>query len=288
MRIIILIIISANSFAGIDLKHADELASQNLKESEKELLSQLNKVENNSEKCEVLWRLARVYLLMGEPISSKDEKRPYYTKGKQYAEEAIKANPNNPQGYMWHSANVGREGQTKGIKDQIAIVPIVTGDLSSIFDKIHVLNLSEAWQALSEMYYKHPFKSNDAAENYARKAIMCIPANEARLTSYAYFAELLYNRGDSASKRKSMIDDYVEKFKKNYDSNIDKYGYFEGSLGSSYIPKWSKKSLGSMSDKEEALDIVNYAINIYKNLQVKTKDDEKDYNTLLKYKKEWE
>jgi len=277
------------SFAKIDLTSADDMfkKAENYQSCEKELQKQLTLADNNTEKCEVLWRLARVNLLIGEDKTSKEEKRPFYTKGKEYATEAIKADSGNPNGYMWHSANIGRESQTKSLKDQIAIVSVVTEDLSMILDKLGATEMSEAWQAMSEMYFKHPFKSNDAAINFGRKAAMTIPSDEIRLATYIYFAEILYDRNNSASKRKSEIDNNVAEFKKTYKTNIDKYCFFEGSLGSSYIPKWSSKSLGSISDREEALDIVNYAMNLYQKKEAKTPRDNSDYRILVSYKEKW-
>ena len=116
---------------------------------------------------------------------------------------------------------------------------------------------------------------------------MCIPKDESRFSSYAYFAELLYSRNNSASKRKSTIDGEVENFKKSYKSNLEKFEHFEGSLGSSYIPAWSTKSLGSLSDREEAKAIVEYAIKLYNQKSEKTSRDIADYKVLTSYKEKW-
>jgi len=167
------------------------------------------------------------------------------------------------------------------------IVSIVTDDMTTIMDKLGVLNISEAWQAMSELYYKHPFKSNDVAASYGRKAMMCIPKDESRLSTYAYFAELLYSRNNSASKRKSNIDEEVSEFKKQYKSNLEKFEHFEGSLGSSYVPVWSTNNLGSMSDREEAKAIVDYAIKLYNQKAEKTSRDKADYKVLAGYKEKW-
>lgn len=282
-------LLAYNCNAAIDLTLADEMyKTEKLSECETELLAQLEKATTPSEKSEVYWRLSRIQVIKGEgSSSSKEVLAAIYAKGKDYADKAIAANPKNANGYMWHSANTGRASQLKGLSEQMKVVSIVTEDMKTIMDQLGVLNISEAWQAMSELYYKHPFKSTDVAVHYGRKAMMCIPKDESRFSSYAYFAELLYHRNNSASRRKSDIDSEVAEFKKNYTSNLEKFEHFEGSLGSSYVPVWSTKNLGSMSDREEAVAIVNYALKLYGQKSTKTSRDMADYKVLVGYKNSW-
>lgn len=285
----VLFILSPDVFAAVDLSTADRLYKNGqIKESETELVSQLGYATTDAEKSEVYWRLARIQVAKGEGAKlSKDQLTAIYAKGREYADKAIAADSKNPNGYMWHSANMGRASQLKGLSEQIKVVSVISDDITAIIDRLGFLDISEAWQAISELYYKHPFKSNDVAAAYCRKAIMCIPKDESRFSSYAYFAEMLYSRNISAAKRKSLIDGEVAKFKKAYESNLEKYEHFEGSLGSSYIPVWSTKSLGSMSDREEAIAVVEYAIKLCNQKTDKTPTDQEDYKVLSSYRNKW-
>lgn len=231
---------------------------------EQTLLEMLPQAENSTEKANVLWRLARVEYVLGEAQTDKMKRREIFNRGVAYAEQGIQENPREPQCYMWHCANVGRECQTHPLMEQAKAVPAMTKDLSKILNSLSP-RLSEAWQALSEIYYHHPLKSNDSAINYARTAALYVPAGESRITTYLYLADLLYERNLSAEKRASQVADHSAKLEKMKGSaNIDRYALSDGMQQS--IP-WTSKALGTLSDREEALAVAEYAMSRYRACQ---------------------
>lgn len=244
----------------------------------------LRQAETPDEKSEVLWRLSRVCLMLGEGSPEKEIKRDLFNKGINYAEEGIRYAPENINCIMWHCANVGRECQTHSLMDQAAAVPVMMKDLTCILDELGETEFSEAWQALSEIYYNHPFKSKESAINYARKAATCIPSDELRLSTYIYLATQLYERGWSAKKRKSASSSNSVRYNKENKSNIDKYAYFDGDGRT--LP-WTGKPASESSDKEEASAIIEYAISLYEKGGDLTHTDHKDYKELLKIKEQY-
>lgn len=231
---------------------------------EQTLLEMLPQAENSTEKANVLWRLARVEYVLGEAQTDKMKRREIFNRGVAYAEQGIQENPREPQCYMWHCANVGRECQTHPLMEQAKAVPAMTKDLSKILNSLSP-RLSEAWQALSEIYYHHPLKSNDSAINYARTAALYVPAGESRITTYLYLADLLYERNLSADKRASQIADHSAKLEKmKGGANIDRYALSDGMKQA--VP-WTSKALGALSDREEALALAEYALSRYRACQ---------------------
>lgn len=231
---------------------------------EQTLLEMLPQAENSTEKANVLWRLARVEYVLGEAQTDKTKRREIFNRGVAYAEQGIQENPREPQCYMWHCANVGRECQTHPLMEQAKAVPAMTKDLSKILNSLSP-RLSEAWQALSEIYYHHPLKSNDSAVNYARTAALYVPAGESRITTYLYLADLLYERNLSADKRASQIADHSAKLEKmKGGANIDRYALSDGMKQA--VP-WTSKALGALSDREEALALAEYALSRYRACQ---------------------
>lgn len=231
---------------------------------EQTLLEMLPQAENSTEKANVLWRLARVEYVLGEAQTDKMKRREIFNRGVAYAEQGIQENPREPQCYMWHCANVGRECQTHPLMEQAKAVPAMTKDLSKILNSLSP-RLSEAWQALSEIYYHHPLKSNDSAVNYARTAALYVPAGESRITTYLYLADLLYERNLSADKRASQIADHSAKLEKmKGGANIDRYALSDGMKQA--VP-WTSKALGALSDREEALALAEYALSRYRACQ---------------------
>jgi len=231
------------------------------------------------EKSEVLWRLSRACLLIGETKEGKDIRREWFAKGIDYANKGIKENPGSEQCYMWHSANVGRDCQTRSLKDQAAAVPVMMKDLETILEKQGRTNCSEAWQALSEIYVNHPFKSTDSGINFARKAAMTVPSDELRISTYAYLAGLLRKRDWTASKRCSQMERNAGNLG-GAATAIDKTALLDGSLGAGFKPVWAASTLGEMSDAQEADAIIDWAKRIFKSCKTPSEIDKVDFSKL--------
>ena len=73
------------------------------------LAGMLSQASSGKEKAEIYWRMSRVCYALGEISETRDDKRLHYGAGTRYGEDAIKADPNNPDGYVWHCANMGRD-----------------------------------------------------------------------------------------------------------------------------------------------------------------------------------
>ena len=252
----------------------------NYREVHDSLVVMLDRTFPGKDKAQVYWRLSRTALMMGENAQGKAEKRIFFTKGIEYAELGMKEDSWSRECYMWHCANLGRDCQTRNIMEQAAAVPKMMKDLTTILDKMVAVDYSEAWQALSEIYYNHPMKSSDAALAYARKAATCIPSDELRISTYTYLAQLLYKRNNSARKRELEAGQNCEEFNKSYSSNIDKFAYYNGTK--SYMP-WSVKPYSSLSDREEAALVASYARGVYTSCSNPTPLDKEDYNKLVEF-----
>ena len=247
---------------------------------EKTLLEMLPQAENGAEKASVLWRLARVNYMLGDAQTDKLARRERFNQGMTYAEQGISANPRDPLCYMWHCANAGRECQTRPLMEQAKAVPAMTKDLTTILNQLDP-RMSEAWQALSEIYYHHPLKSNDTAINYARTAAAYIPKDELRVITYQYLANLLYERNWSAEKRAAQVNDHRSKLAKmGGAANIDRYALSDGMQLSC---PWTAKALGAMSDREEARALAEYAAASYRACANPGPVDRQDYKALQEW-----
>jgi len=235
------------------------------------LESMLETVSTDVERSQVLWRISRVYLVLGELQQDKEQKKPYYAKGIEYALQAIEADPQNPAAYMWHCASVGRDCQMKPLMEQAKAVPVMMRDLEMILDKLGFVNYSEAWQALAEIYYNHPFKSGDAAINFMRQAVKTIPSEELRISTSVYLAQLLKKRDWSVQKRSSVSAQNASAYVRAK-TNIERCSFLDG----------ADKRYGEISDKEEAASIISDALSRYLKASRHSAVDEKDYKELLK------
>jgi tetratricopeptide (TPR) repeat protein len=76
---------------------------------------------------EVLWKLSKVYVDIGEhlPANTKEEKKKQlemYEKAREFAELAIKVNPNGSMGYTRRAIALGRIALFKGVWESIDLV----------------------------------------------------------------------------------------------------------------------------------------------------------------------
>lgn len=278
--------VSAAGIRAADFSRADRLFSVEGKYSEclTELEGLLAGVSAPGEKAAVLWRISRVCVVMGQSAPDRDSQLAMYRKGIEAGEKAIAADPANADCYMWHCANVGRDCQLRSLKDQIAALPAMTGDLEKILNGLGRTDCSAAWQALAEIYYNHPFKSNDTAINFMRQAVLTIPAGELRLSTWGFFAKLLSERNWKASKRASEAASHAGPFKSGYKNNIDRYSRLDGRFGPSDKAPWTSAPLWSMSDREEALAVISYAMALYGKSSRKQPGAAQEYKELEKLK----
>lgn len=260
-------------FAGVDRLFTEA----KYVECEKALQEMLPQAEPGHESSEVLWRLSRAVLLQGDEASTVKAKREFYTRGIEYAEKAIEEDPKNPEAYMWHSGNIGRDCLTRSLTEQAKASGKVQKDLTIILNRLGKSKHSSAWHALAELYWRHPFKSTDAAVNFARRAVATIPSGEVRLITCNLLADILLDRGWGADKRAKEAAGNAEKFQ-SAKTNIDKYGFYDGSAPQ--LP-WVKGSLGEMTDREEALAVLRYAQSRYNAYPETHAFEQAEYKNLL-------
>jgi tetratricopeptide (TPR) repeat protein len=96
-----------------------------------ERLQQAEKLDQNN--YEVLWRISRSYVDIGEHLpgktdADKEKQLEYYQKSLNYAEAAIKANPNESNGYLRRAIANGRVALFKGVWSAIDYVKQVKTD----------------------------------------------------------------------------------------------------------------------------------------------------------------
>ena len=291
--LLVMLLVAAMALAALDFKSVDDLydsGTDNQKVYDT-LQSLLKEAKTAEEKSEVLWRLSRVCVDLGDKLDEKDKNGKFaiYTEGENYALQSIAEKPNY-LAYLWKCANIGRYGQTKGVMDSLGKVKPMKADLKVITDDFKVVNSSEAWYTLAVLNDSVPgILGGDsvAAISYMRAACDTIPAKYIYGGTYKALAEMLYNRDWSADKRAKEIKKMQGKWDKETKSNFDKYAYYEGATGADATPVWVNTKLSAMSDRQEALVILKYAQNIYNSRSKHTAGDEKNYKEIEELIAKW-
>lgn len=259
-----LLFVSTNLFSGIDFKEVDDLHRMDkIDQSNAILEKQLQTATSPSDKSEIYWRLSRSQVAIGDKKESDKDKIEQYELGIEYAEKSIELK-DNWNGYLWKLSNIGRKGQTEGILNSLSAAKRMRGDLRVILDDFNMLNSTETWYVLGNLYTSVPggfisFGNKDFGISYYRVAVDTIPNNVVYPNHYKELAKALYNRNWSKNKRSSEIEKMYSSWNSNK-SPYDKYAYYEGKDKGENIPYYSSVALNQMSDRQEAVMVLNYAI----------------------------
>jgi tetratricopeptide (TPR) repeat protein len=85
--------------------------------------------------CELLWRLARVYVCTGE-VRENGEGEPFFKKAEEYARRCIRADSTKAEGHTWLAATLGYLALHASTTDQVRL----TNDLHAEIEKALVLS----------------------------------------------------------------------------------------------------------------------------------------------------
>ncbi len=290
--LIALLLVSTPLFAAFDPTEADALFDTDYFDEAKALLLEaLPKATTAPEEAEILWRLARVMVSIGDEIDKEDKAGRFaaYEEGEAYAITSIERNP-TANGYLWKCSNVGRWGQTKGPLNSLSKARGMLADLTVIINDFGALDSTETWYILSSLYYELPpvisFGNNDWAISYARIAMEHIPSHLLYPGHYERLAEELYNRNWSASKRTRELAKMQKKWEKACD-NLVRYRYYEGAKSGANTPFYSSVPLTAMSDRQEAEMLLSYIIAKYDVFPYIKRADTRTIKKLIELRDSW-
>jgi tetratricopeptide (TPR) repeat protein len=84
---------------------------------------------------EILWRLARVYVCMGE-VSDESSRQPLFKQAESYARNCIRADSTKAEGHTWLAGALGYLALEEGMRQQV----ILTRELKAEVEKALTLN----------------------------------------------------------------------------------------------------------------------------------------------------
>jgi len=246
MVLLALILVIAASAVALDdaaVARSDELYEEDrTSESIDALEAALATAQNGAERAEVLWRLSRATLAIGEALeddsADADLVLETYERGERYGIQAVEADPDSHLGYYWQSANIGKWGQAKGI-------------LNALFKATPMRNLLQqainrqpdhagSYYVLGQLYAEVPgvisFGNDDYAVGLARKSIDLhedeLASGEADEVEHDYYIQLashLMQRGWNERKRDRELPEKRDSFSAASD-RLEQGWYYEGTV----------------------------------------------------------
>ncbi len=251
------------------------------------LTSSLKEASSDSEKAQILWRLSRTKLTITDEendkgmlnkdgllasygdYSAKDKPSPDDTTSAFYYAYASLLLEETPNGYHWLSSAVGRCGQVRGALNSLGKAAGMRDlEIKALEDFASFDLETDSWYVLSVLYKSLPgspisFGNNNSAISFMRKCIATMDLkNRTNGTNYLELAEQLYERGWSQSKRSKEFQSFLKSYNKALQKNlgcVEINKYYEGYANELGEPFYVKARLDEMSDKSEAISLMEYA-----------------------------
>jgi hypothetical protein len=234
---------------------------------------------NDQEKAAILWRMARTKLSITDDIpeesSYKEARLDGYGEAESLAQQSIDLNP-TPDGYHWLSSAIGRIGQVNGPLNSLSKAKPMLQLIEKIQNDFNA-DMSDSWYVLGILYSALPgaplsFGNNNYAISYLRRCLDTQDnVNRCNLTNYLELANQLYDRNWNASKRSKEFDKMQDKYNKESVPS-EKMKFYEGRDGKDTGAFYCSASLSTISDRQEAVVILQYALSVYESRSAYNKD----------------
>lgn len=274
------LLLSLSLFAAFDASYSDRLFynQHDYQADYNYLQKELPGARNDSEKADILWRLSRTVLTITDDIDEGDKEARLsgYNEAQSLAEQSIAVKP-TANAYHWLASSMGRIGQVNGPLNSLSKAKPMLGHLETVQNEFGA-DMSDSWYVLGVLYKSLPgapisFGNNNFAISYMRRCLDTQDnVNRTNLTNYLELSDQLYDRNWDANKRGKEAD----KMKKNYDKQsvpTEKMKYYEGVNGRNTKAFYSSVALDKMSDRQEAVMLLQYALAVYNSRSVKLESD---------------
>ncbi|UCF99406.1 MAG: hypothetical protein JSV89_07660 [Spirochaetaceae bacterium] len=272
------------------LERLDQLhEAEDYKQVKSTIESSMAEARSGAEKAEMYWRLARVWLNLGDEAEDNgivdEELLAYFERGEAEAQKAIDADPNNHLGYYWKSANIGRWGQIKGILNSL----FKAKSLRDLLQQAVVVEPEHAdsYYVLGQLFEQVPgfpvsFGDKDFAVSLGRKSLdlheQQVKAGIEDEINYDFYTEMakhLWERNYPATRRTREQAKKLSKYKSASDP-MEKNFYYEAVV-----------SLKDMSDRDEAMELINWVIGELQRLPKRTDSQNDDLEEAREVLESW-
>jgi hypothetical protein len=244
------------------LERADEMDKAERHQEALRLLETALAGEAGAARAEVLWRLSRVSMKLGDDAERSGargaEILPIFERGEQYGQLAMDADPRDFHGYFWKSGNAGRWGQTKGVLQALS----KAGEMRKLLTTAAGLAPGDkgSYYVLGQLYREVPgpplsFGNTDTSVNLGRKALdmmeVEIRSGKEDKPDFDYYTELgksLHKRNWSTQRRARAVAENRPRYQGARDE-LTRAQYYESTL-----------TIPAISDREEARTLVSRAL----------------------------
>ena len=107
-------------------------------------------------KYDVYWKLSRILYYIGEHTEKKKDKKAIFDRGVYYAEKAVEADPEKPDGHYWLGVNHGKVGETRGVLKSLSLVKPIKNAMNKVIELDRSYEDGGPDRVLGRVFYKLP------------------------------------------------------------------------------------------------------------------------------------
>ena len=158
-------------------------------------------------KYEAFWRIARIHYYIGVHTEKKKDKKAIFSQGVYYADRAVEAEPEKPDGYYWQAVDNGKVGETRGVLKSLSLVKPIKNALNKVIELDRAYEDGGADMVMGRVYFKLPGiagGSKKKSREHLDKAFEYGP-NDATLRFYMAETYLALKMKDEAREHLEFI-----------------------------------------------------------------------------------
>lgn len=190
------------------LKKADELFRQRTDVSKlREAVSLLAQVRNPDKRSyEIEWKFAEYNYFLGKQSDDTKESEKAFENGVQAGKIAARVEPNKPDGYFWHGANLGEQAKRAPLTKGLMSIEEIREAMNKTIEIEPDYQGASAFDALAEIELATRLTGGDAkkAVDYLEKAI-ALENDNSYLHLHLAEAYLAVNRAADAKKQLEFV-----------------------------------------------------------------------------------
>ena len=109
-----------------------------------------------ADKYEVFWKLSRIQYYIGSHTDDKKAQQDIFAEGVEWADKAIQAGPEKPDGHYWSGINNGSYGESKGVLKSLGLVKPIKEAMNKVVEIDSSYLEGGAHRILGRLYFKVP------------------------------------------------------------------------------------------------------------------------------------
>lgn len=192
--------------AGELIVQADDLFDlmkdmETAKEVESLLLRALGMTEGD---YEALWRTSRILYYIGEHTPDKKEKKAVFSRGVYYAQKAVEAEPEKPDGHYWLGVNNGKYGETKGVLKSLSLVKPIKNAMNKVIELDRSYEEGGADRVLGRVYFKLPGFAGGSKEKSLEHLLKSLEYGPDDAVTRLYLAETYLDMKEKEKAREQL------------------------------------------------------------------------------------